>query len=89
MKEAVGAKAEKAKREKGIKLMIKDDDFVWSLYSCKNRCNQEKKCEAFSFDEENLVCYLVIPKPEAVVEKINFDDIFEKSREGVCDTSAT
>jgi len=42
MKKAVGVEAEEARR-KGIKnLMVPDTDYEWSLYNCKNSCNQNK-----------------------------------------------
>ena len=55
--------------------MVVDSDYVWSLYACKNRCNQNKACSAFSFD--GTECWNVLPKPPPEVEKINFDDTFE------------
>lgn len=85
MKEAEGEEAEKAKRE-GRVLMVFDPDFVWSLHACKNRCNQVKECSAFTFNQDKKECYIVVPKPEEESET-NFDEIFEKSREGICDTS--
>jgi len=38
MKKAIGVEAEKAKEE-GKTLMVEDKDYVWTLYSCKNKCN--------------------------------------------------
>jgi len=39
MKNAIGVEAEKAKKENGEILMVEDKDYVWTLYSCKNKCN--------------------------------------------------
>ena len=82
MKKAIGVEAEKAKEE-GKTLMVEDKDYVWTLYSCKNKCNQNKECSAFSFD--GTTCFMVLPKPPPEVKKINFDETFEQSREGICD----
>ena len=67
--------AERMKAQGNKNPMVVDSDYVWSLYACKNRCNQNKACSAFSFD--GTECWNVLPKPPPEVEKINFDDTFE------------